>query len=251
MCPECETEHNLVGVAGLGRQKNHRKITDEHFCSDEASVNCLSFSGPVLGPFGRPVLDNSNGDLIHGGHGHLENLDLNEIAVVDELHSSEQILAALETEIDAEVAADSGACDHVAGPDHIPGSVMIGKDGRVRNFIDAQNNGIKHHGEAQVHLVDDKGNVMATTVQVAEVCRPLHSVSKICDGAGDVHHEMLFMQDQAVVVPAVTFSKFMEKEKVKIITTHPRRGGLYVQKVKVRDPSAGNGMSFPRPGPSR
>ena len=178
-------------------------------------------------------------------------MDLNEIAVVDELHSSEQILAALETEIDAEVAADSGACDHVAGPDHIPGSVIIGKDGRVRNFIDAQNNGIKHHGEAQVHLVDDKGNVMATTVQVAEVCRPLHSVSKICDGAGDVHHEMLFMQDQAVVVPAGTFSKFMEKEKVKIITTYPRRGGLYVQKVKVRDPSAGNGMSFPRPGPSR
>ena len=64
MCPECETEHNLVGVAGLGRQKNHRKITDEHFCSDEASVNCLSFSGPVLCPFGRPVLDNSNGDLL-------------------------------------------------------------------------------------------------------------------------------------------------------------------------------------------
>ena len=89
------------------------------------------------------------------------------------------------------------------------------------------------------------------TVQVAEVCRPLHSVSKICDGAGDVHHEMLFMQDQAVVVPAGTFSKFMEKEKVKIITTYPRRGGLYVQKVKVRDPSAGNGVSFPRPGPSR
>jgi len=100
-----------------------------------------------------------------------------------------------------------------------------------------------------VHLVDDKGNVMATTVQVAEVCRPLHSASKICDGAGDVHHEMLFMQDQAVVVPAGTFSKFMEQ--VKIITTYPRRGGLYVQKVKVRDPNAGNGVSFPRPGLSR
>ena len=184
-----------------------------------------------------------------GGHGHSQNLDLKEILVVDELHSSEQILAALETEIDAEVAADSGACDHVAGPDHIPGSVGITKAERIRNFIDAQNNGIKHHGEAQVHLVDDKGNVMATTVQVAEVCRPLHSVSKICDGAGDVHHEMLFMQDQAVVVPAGTFSKFMKQ--VKIITTYPRRGGLYVQKVKVRDPNAGNGASFPRPGLGR
>ena len=85
--------------------------------------------------------------------------------------------------------------------------------------------------------------------QVAAVTIPLWSVSKICDGAGDVHHEMLFMQDQAVVVPAGTFSKFMKQ--VKIITTYPRRGGLYVQKVKVRDPNAGNGVSFPRPGLSR
>jgi len=192
------------------------------------------------------------GDLIHGGHGATDfenSVDLKEILVVDEVHSSEQILAALETEIDAEVAADSGACDHVAGPDHIPGSVVIGTDGRVRNFIDAQNNGIKHHGEAQVHLVDEKGNVMATTVQVAEVCRQLRSVSKICDGAGEVHHEMLFMQDQAVVVPAGTFSKFMEK--VKIITTYPRRGGLYVQKVKVRNLNAEDGVGFQRPGLSR
>ena len=207
--------------------------------------------GAIVVPSVEPAGETS-GDLIHGGHGATDfenSVDLKEILVVDEVHSSEQILAALETEIDAEVAADSGACDHVAGPDHIPGSVVIGTDGRVRNFIDAQNNGIKHHGEAQVHLVDEKGNVMATTVQVAEVCRPLHSVSKICDGAGEVHHEMLFMQDQAVVVPAGTFSKFMEK--VKIITTYPRRGGLYVQKVKVRDPNAGNGVSFPRPGLSR
>ena len=72
-----------------------------------------------------------------------------------------------------------------------------------------------------MHLVDDKWDVIGGTFQAAEVCRPLHSVSTICDGAGGVHHEMLRMQDQAVVVSAGTFSRFMEQ--VKVITTHPRR----------------------------
>ena len=81
--------------------------------------------------------------------------------------------------------------------------------------------------------------------------RPLHSTSKICDGTGDKHHEMLFTRQCAHVVPEGTLSRFLES--INVIARYPRRGGLYVAKMKVRRPRprpspAAAKSSFARPG---
>jgi len=160
------------------------------------------------------------------------------------VNESNALLAAMETEIETEVAADSGAVDHAAGPDDIPGCVEVRKT-RTRNFVGPTGKPIEHHGEALVHLVNETGKVIGSTFQIANVVRPLHSVSKICDEK----HDMLFTATGATVVPAGTLSKFLASLKGSV--TYQRKGGLYVTKVKVKAPGTSATSSFIRPGVSR
>ena len=156
-------------------------------------------------------------------------------------------------EVEADVAADSGACAHVVGPNDLPGNVKIRKVVK-RRFHGANNSSIEHYGEAVVQLVQEDGTVATSTVQVAEVCRPLHAVSVICDGppGGDGKKEMLYTDTEAVVVPGGSLSKFLAG--CKRLATYPRVGGLYVAKVKVRNPpssAAVKSEDFTRPGRGR
>ena len=154
-------------------------------------------------------------------------------------------------EVEVDVAADSGACAHVFGPDDLPGHVKVNRVTK-RRFHGANNSPIEHHGEAVIQLVQQDGTVASSTVQVADVCRPLHSVSTICNGHKGVKKEMLYTDTEAVVVPAGSLSKFLAG--CKRLATYPRVGGLYVAGAKVKDPGrivAGKSESFPRPGRGR
>ena len=152
-------------------------------------------------------------------------------------------------EIDEEiwmwVAADSGAVDHVTPPKSLPGSLEVTRTSRTRDFVAANNDPIKNHGECTTTLEQENGTEVQNVFQVAEVSRPLHSVSKICDN----QKEMLFMQDQAVVVPAGTFANLLGS--VRVIAKYPRQGGLYVAKMKAKNPKAAKTSSFGRPGARR
>ena len=161
--------------------------------------------------------------------------------------SDDEFIGSAEDEIEVEAAADTGAVAHCSAPKHLPGSISVvqSKDGRVRNFVGAGGEGIKRYGEAQVVLEQENGNLVNTTVQVAEVCRSLHSVSQICDAK----HEMLFTDREGVVVPAGTFAKLLATAK--IITRYPRKGGLYVAKMKARNPAAEKTSGFRRQGMGR
>jgi hypothetical protein len=122
----------------------------------------------------------------------------------------------------------------------------------TRKFHGASNSPIEHHGEVTIQLVQQDGTIASSTVQVADVCRPLHSVSVICDGHKGIKKEMLYTDKEAVVVPAGALSKFLET--CKRLATYPRVGGLYVARVKVKDPErtiAGKSEDFPRPGLGR
>ena len=70
---------------------------------------------------------------------------------------------------------------------------------------------------------------------MADVCRPLHSVSVICDGHKGITKEMLYTGTEAVVVLAGALS--MSLAGCKRLATYPRVGGLYVARVKVRNPN--------------
>ena len=70
---------------------------------------------------------------------------------------------------------------------------------------------------------------VASTFQVAQVTRPLMSVSKICDQKFTCHFD-----DQKAVV---------KDRQGKIVCTFLRRGGLYICKMNLKSPSP-----FTRPG---
>ena len=157
----------------------------------------------------------------------------------------EQILAAEETIRKIRVAIDSGAVDHIAHPASLPGEIRLMKDGTLRNFVSASGDSIRNHGKAAVKLRTKDGNVIGNVFQVADVCRPLHSVSRICDTG----HEVLFTSEEGIVVPKGTFAKFMENMKG-VVARYPREAGLYVAEMDVKAGDA-PAESFTRQGPAR
>ena len=83
--------------------------------------------------------------------------------------------------------------------------------------------------------------MISNIFQVADVCRPLHSVPKTCDQGND----MVFTDTEGIVLPKGLLSALIATLQHKVIARYPRRGGLYVAKMRARDPAT---SSFARPG---
>ena len=157
----------------------------------------------------------------------------------------EQIMTAEETIRKIRVAIDSGAVDHIAHPTSLPGEIRLMKDGTLRNFVSASGDSIRNHGKAAVKLRTKEGNIIGNVFQVAEVCRPLHSVSRICDTG----HEVLFTAEEGIVVPKGTFAKYLESING-VVARYPREAGLYVAEMDIKAADA-PAESFTRQGPAR
>ena len=156
---------------------------------------------------------------------------------------------AADEEIEVDVAQDSGCVANVAGPDDIPSSVEVahppGK--RVRGFVAANGSDMENYGEANVRMVAEDGSSFLNSFTVTDVTRPLHATSQTCDSTSERcpdGHEVLFTKGEATVVPAGALSRFLGN--IRHIATYPRRGGLYVAKMKVRAPGA-RGQKRPSP----
>ena len=122
------------------------------------------------------------------------------------------------------IALDSGAVDHVIGPDDLPSSAVIGSvtGARVgRSFVAANGEPMHTHGE--VMLACDGGDDGHSTASfaVTDVSRPLQSVSRMCDQG----FEVLFTGRVARV---------RDPKTGRIVARFPRRGGLYVRDVRIR-----------------
>ena len=152
----------------------------------------------------------------------------------------EEILAAEEVK-EVEVAADTGAVEHCWGPGDLPKGAIVKPPERERNFVGAQGGGIDHYGSTKIVLETADNRQIGNEVQVMNVCRPLHSISKITDTA----HDMLFTRRGAVVVPEGVFDQILAQ--CEIIAKYPRKGGLWVAKMKVRAPAST--MKFPAKQP--
>ena len=161
--------------------------------------------------------------------------------VYQNCEDDEEAIMAADEEVEADVAVDSGCVAHVVGPDDVPGTVEIrhppGK--RRRGFKAANGSDMENYGEATVEMVQENGTAIASTFTVTDVTRPLHSTSQICDtgsAACPDGHEVLYTKHGATVVPGGTLSRFLGS--VRHVASYPRRGGLYVAKVKFRAPRA-------------
>ena len=123
-------------------------------------------------------------------------------------------------DVDIEVTLDSGCCDHVMDAEDAPGHLVSESPGsrRGQNFIVGNGERVPNEGQVRLKLesTGPDGRVMPvhSTFQVAEITRPLMSVSKICDQG----FSCLFTKDGAQVMDS----------QQKVVCHFGRANGLYV-----------------------
>ena len=138
------------------------------------------------------------------------------------------ILAAFDTWVDSdiEITLDSGCCEHVMDLGDAPGygAFLVESAGskRKQNFIVGNGARVPNEGQLSLNLESDEGRVKSV-FQIAEVTRPLMSVSKVCDQG----MRCIFEETFALVVDMKTGKEVLKFE---------RHGGLYVAKMRLKPP---------------
>ena len=138
-----------------------------------------------------------------------------------------------------EVALDSGAANHVLSREDVPGYTIAESPGskRGQQFQVASGKLIPNEGQVKMTMLASCGggqdSWLESTFQVAQVTRPLLSVSKICE-RGDLG--VLCRENEAFI---------LDKDH-KVVARFERRGGLYVTEMRVPNPAhAGFGRQDP------
>jgi hypothetical protein len=123
--------------------------------------------------------------------------------------------------IEVKVTLDSGAVDHVGGPDDFPG-YKPKLNPKARNFIGAGGDVIANLGEVHVVMeTPDTELELRSTFQLARVTRALYSVSKMDDGGAEIR---------------IKGGKAKVYKGEKHLMTFGREGGLYTSVMKLRKP---------------
>ncbi len=138
-----------------------------------------------------------------------------------------------------ELALDSGAGDHVASACDAPAYQVEESPGSKikQHFLAAGGAKLANQGQITLDMmfpIEDGEAEVESTFQVAEVSRPLFSVSKVCDAGYDV----VFNAKRAKIV----------NSKGVVVGVFERQGGLYVAKIRVRNPKAKPSEGFGRRG---
>ena len=110
---------------------------------------------------------------------------------------------------------DSGAAASVAPPNMAPNISVLESEGSRRGqcYLSASGERIPNLGQQRIRVVTEEGNKHEAVFQVAEVTRPLSSVSQICDRG----HVVIFDANGGSIVHKTTGRK----------TRFDRRGGTY------------------------
>ncbi len=139
--------------------------------------------------------------------------------------------------LEIEVALDSGATDHVADEIDAPGYEVAESPGSRsgQSFSAAGGHRLKNRGQMSLELFtmnnDKVEGIINSVFQVAAVTRPLWSVSKIADAGCTAKFD-------------AQKAEILDKNQ-KVICTFERRGGLYVAKMRMKNPKH---SGFIRPG---
>ena len=152
----------------------------------------------------------------------------------------EEINIAADEGCEMDVALDTGCVAHCAGPKNLPRGTNVIKpaNGKLKNFVAANHTPIENLGVAHVVMEMEGGREIGGSFQVAGVGRALHSASVVCDTGSKScpeGHGILTTKRGAVVVPDGAPSRYLAS--VRHVEKYPRRGGLYVAKMKVRTPA--------------
>ena len=117
---------------------------------------------------------------------------------------------------------DSGAAAPVAPPGMAPGLPSRSSPGSRagRSFSTADGTGLLNLGEQELHVVTDGGMDTTVLFQLADVSRPLMSVSEICDHSNHV----IFGRGGGVIQNLATGLEVLFE----------RRGGVYAMGLWIR-----------------
>ena len=133
-----------------------------------------------------------------------------------------------------EAAIDSGSVDNVMHPDEVPGGVEITSNKGGKHFVGANNARIENYGRCQtsIRAKTDKGVVDGEGWwTLADVTRPLHSVSKMCGPKDEPRQDALFNSKKCVVVPPGIVDKILQH--IDPLLQYDRQGGLYVTEMEL------------------
>ncbi len=152
----------------------------------------------------------------------------------------EEMIAAVQEEVKAVVAIDSGAVANVVNPENVPKCVQIAPNTTGKHFRGANDSVIEKFGSCTTLMRDESGREVGCRWQVADVTRPLNAVSCITGPEeGDAIHNVIFSNKRAVVVPPGILEQVLKH--VTPVAEYWRNGGLYTAEMTM--------SSFTRQGP--
>ncbi len=146
--------------------------------------------------------------------------------IIDE-GDEEELMAATE-KVNSRPAIDSGSVSNVLNPTDLPCAVEAKPNTSGRHFAGANNSRIEKYGSCTTRLESEHGEV-ACDWELADVTRPLHSVSQIAgprDGPGKF--DVLFNNKRCIVVPPGVVEQIARRLQGRIQAEYPREGNLYV-----------------------
>ena len=146
------------------------------------------------------------------------------------IDDEEELIAATNEKVRISVAMDSGSVDNVIHPKELPCDAEPVANTSGKHFVGANNSKIEKYGSCATKLESQHGAV-GCDWQLADVTRPLHSVSKV---TGPKEHpigkqDVLFNNKKCVVVPPGTVERILKE--IKPITEYERQGNLYLAEM--------------------
>ena len=157
--------------------------------------------------------------------------------IMDE--EDEPILSTADT-IRITSALDSGAVANVVSPECVPSGTMVTPNTTGTHYTGAGGGRITKHGSCTTIISDDQGRRVICPYNLADVSRPLNSVSQIAgpenqpeDESRAEGNDILFSNKRAVVVPPGVVARVM-KEMGEAILQWDRAGNLYTKEFNLQ-----------------
>ena len=155
---------------------------------------------------------------------------LEAIKLLEDEYGDEELIAGIQDEVKVKVAMDSGAVAPVVNPEDLPAGCQVVKDTSGKDFVGAGGERIRKYGTAKTIMCGKHGRVLCDW-RVADVTRPLHSVSHV---TGPEEHpvgyqDVLFNNKKCVVVPPGVVERILAT--ITPVAEYTRTGGLYLAEM--------------------
>ncbi len=152
------------------------------------------------------------------------------IKLLEDEYGDEELIAGIQDEVKVKVAIDSGAVAPVVNPEDLPAGCQVVKDTSGKDFVGAGGERIRKYGTAKTIMCGKHGRVQCDW-RVADVTRPLHSVSHV---TGPEEHpvgyqDVLFNNKKCVVVPPGVVERILAT--ITPVAEYTRTGGLYLAEM--------------------